>query len=97
MEGTIFDDLKLRASYGTAGNQSIGNFEFLNLFGFGTYNGFTTGIPLGVGNPEIQWESQAIFDVGIEYGTLHEVFFSNIPCCTSRVEITIFVIRTKSR
>ena len=68
MAGTVFDDLKLRASYGTAGNQSIGNFEFLNLLGFGTYNGFTTGIPLGVGNPEIQWESQAIFDVGVEYG-----------------------------
>ena len=68
MDGSVFDDLKLRASYGTAGNQSIGNFEFLNLLGFGTYNGFTTAIPLGVGNPEIQWESQAILDIGLEFG-----------------------------
>ena len=68
MEGSVFDDLKLRASYGTAGNQSIGDFNFLNLLGFGTYNGFTTAIPLGVGNPQIQWEAQAILDIGLEFG-----------------------------
>ncbi|MGB5821281.1 MAG: SusC/RagA family TonB-linked outer membrane protein, partial [Saonia sp.] len=68
MEGSIFNNLKLRASYGTSGNQNIGDFEFLNLLNFDTYNGNTTAIPVGVGNPEIQWESQAIFDVGIEFG-----------------------------
>lgn len=68
MVDTAFDDLKLRASYGTAGNQSIGDFQFLNLLGFGTYNGLTTAIPLGVGNPDIQWESQAILDIGVEFG-----------------------------
>ncbi|WP_373059752.1 SusC/RagA family TonB-linked outer membrane protein [Zunongwangia sp. H14] len=67
MEGSIFGDLKLRASYGTAGNQNIGDFNFLNLLQFNTYNGYTTAIPVGVGNPDIQWESQAILDIGLEY------------------------------
>ncbi|WP_010230019.1 SusC/RagA family TonB-linked outer membrane protein [Gillisia marina] len=67
LEDSFVNDLKLRASYGTSGNQNIGNFEFLNLLGFGTYNGFTTAIPLGVGNPDIKWEAQAILDVGVEF------------------------------
>ncbi len=71
MDGSVFDDLKLRASYGTAGNQNIGNFNYLNLLGFDTYNGFTTAIPLGVGNPTIQWESQAILDIGVEFALLN--------------------------
>ena len=71
MADSFFDDLKLRASYGTAGNQSIGDFNFLDLLGFSTYNGRTTAIPLGVGNPQIQWESQAIFDVGFEFGVFN--------------------------
>ncbi|MEK6152315.1 TonB-dependent receptor [Flavobacteriaceae bacterium 3-367] len=68
MENSVFNNLKLRASYGTSGNQNIGDFEFLNLLSFDTYNGFTTAIPIGVGNPAIQWESQAILDIGLEYG-----------------------------
>ncbi|WP_350293806.1 TonB-dependent receptor [uncultured Croceitalea sp.] len=68
MEGSVFNNLKLRGSYGTSGNQNIGDFNFLNLLGFNTYNGNTTAIPLGVGNPVIQWESQAILDIGVEFG-----------------------------
>ena len=68
MEGSFVNDLKLRASYGTSGNQNIGDFNYLDLLQFGTYNGNTTAIPIGVGNPEIQWESQAILDVGVEFG-----------------------------
>lgn len=71
LEGSAFNNLKLRASYGTSGNQNIGDFQYLNLLGFGTYNGATTAIPLGVGNPQIQWESQAILDIGIEFGLLN--------------------------
>ena len=71
MEGSVFNNLKLRASYGTSGNQNIGDFEYLNLLGFSTYNGRTAAVPLGVGNPDIQWESQAILDIGLEFGILN--------------------------
>ncbi len=68
MENSVFNNLKLRASYGTSGNQNIGDFEFLNLLQFATYNGLTTAIPVGVGNPGIQWESQALLDIGLDFG-----------------------------
>ena len=68
MENSIFNNLKVRASYGSAGNQNIVNNAFLDLLGFGTYNGLTTAIPLGVGNPEVKWEAQTTLDIGVEFG-----------------------------
>ncbi len=68
MQGSVFNNLKLRASYGTSGNQNIGDFGFLNLLNFDTYNGQSTAIPVGNGNPNVQWESQAILDIGLEFG-----------------------------
>lgn len=67
-DNSTISNLKLRASLGTAGNQAIGEFQFLNLANFGTYNGNTSLIPLGVGNPDIQWEAQETLDIGVEWG-----------------------------
>lgn len=68
MNDTPFNNLKLRVSYGTSGNQDIPNFRYLNLLDFNTYNGQTTAIPVETGNPEIQWESQKLLDIGLEFG-----------------------------
>ena len=68
LEASAFNKLKLRASYGTSGNQNIPDFEFIDASGFNTYNGRTTVIPLRIGNPNIKWEAQAILDIGLEFG-----------------------------
>jgi len=71
MEGSFMNDLKIRGSYGTAGNQNIPNFQYLNLLGFDTtYNGGTTALPVGVGNPDIKWEGQSTLDIGVEFAML---------------------------
>ncbi|WP_108868606.1 SusC/RagA family TonB-linked outer membrane protein [Aquimarina aquimarini] len=73
MDSSFFNDLKLRASYGTSGNQNIPDFQYLPALGFeNSYNGFSAGSPLRAANPLIQWESQAILDIGVEFG-----FFNN--------------------
>ncbi|WP_103865260.1 TonB-dependent receptor [Aquimarina sp. I32.4] len=73
MDNSFFNDLKLRASYGTSGNQNIPDFQYLPALGFeNSYNGFSAGSPLRAPNPLIQWESQAILDIGVEFG-----FFNN--------------------
>ncbi|HEA31130.1 MAG TPA: SusC/RagA family TonB-linked outer membrane protein [Leeuwenhoekiella sp.] len=72
MEGSFFNDLKLRGSYGTAGNQNIPDFQYLNLLGFdSTYNGSTTAVPVGVGNPDVKWEAQSTLDIGVEFSMLN--------------------------
>lgn len=51
-------DLSLRASYGTSGNSSIGDYDNLATVGNGQYDGQTTFGISTAGNPSLSWESQ---------------------------------------
>ncbi len=64
---SFIDLLKLRVSYGTAGNQEVGDFDDLEVYGAGVYNGQPTLVP-GIGNPDLRWETNNQFNIGIEYG-----------------------------
>jgi len=75
LENDFINTLKLRASYGTSGNQNFGGlvrnsfngFTFLELLDFGSGNGRSNVSPAGAPNPDIKWEAQAILDIGLEY------------------------------
>ena len=67
---TIFQDLKLRASYGKSGNQAISPYSTLGILveGNTTFNGIQTpGAVLGrPANPDLIWETTTAFDVALE-------------------------------
>ncbi|WP_430817246.1 SusC/RagA family TonB-linked outer membrane protein [Carboxylicivirga sp. RSCT41] len=61
------NSLKLRASYGTTGNQGVGDFESLTVWGTPSYNG-EPGLGLaGSGDPDIKWEIGHKANLGIDY------------------------------
>jgi len=61
--------LKLRTSYGINGNQAIGNYTALPTFGFGyNYTGQPGSALNNVGNPDLTWELNAIFNTGVDFG-----------------------------
>jgi TonB-linked SusC/RagA family outer membrane protein len=67
------DLLKFTASYGIAGNDRIGNFSSLALYGAGTlsdYAGIPGLRPTQVPNPQLSWEETAQFDVGLSASLL---------------------------
>lgn len=66
------DDLKLRASFGTTGNQSgISNFAPRTLFvSGGTYDGQPALRPGGLGNNVLTWESAQTLNLGIDWSIL---------------------------
>jgi TonB-linked SusC/RagA family outer membrane protein len=62
------DLLKLTASYGTSGNDRIGNFSSLPLYTAGVVSDYasTPGLtPFQVQNPSLSWEETNQFDIGI--------------------------------
>jgi TonB-linked SusC/RagA family outer membrane protein len=62
------DNLKLRASYGTTGNQEgIGNYESQTLYGTGSYNGQPAMGLSHAGDPDIKWEIGEKFNIGLDY------------------------------
>ena len=71
------DFLKLRASWGQNGNQSISNFQYLSTFAFDNQNGYyfgngnkttqTTGGYMSVlKNEDVTWETSEQLDLGID-------------------------------
>jgi len=66
-------NLKLKASWGTLGNQNIGNYPYQSTLASGRDYPFGTGISTGAAyrtyrDPKIHWESTEVKDLGIESG-----------------------------
>lgn len=70
----MFDDLKLRASYGRTGNQDIGNYRALATLGSSAYpfNGVKVigYAPNTLANPLLKWETTDQFDAGLDIALL---------------------------
>ena len=65
------DLFKLRASAGRTGQQEIGNFSSLGLFGFGgTYDGRAGIAPSQLANPDLKWETTTQIAGGVDLGFL---------------------------
>lgn len=75
MEGSVFDALKLRASYGTAGNQRINGGSYFtspdltrNLFATGAgYAGANSLFLSQIGNNTLRWETVTQTDIGVDF------------------------------
>ena len=65
-------DGKLRFSYGTVGNDRIGDYEQYTRVGFsGLYNGLGgAGYNTTLGNPKLQWETNKATNLGLELSFL---------------------------
>lgn len=73
----VVSDLKLRASYGLTGNQSIGDYLYSSLIGNVNYplggpNAIllTGGVPNGISNLDLSWEKNMQTDIGLDVAFL---------------------------
>lgn len=72
MKGISFiNNLKLRLSYGGAGNSNnfpFGNFGYLDTYAAnGNYSGLTTQYVSNVGNPNLKWEKTYTKNLGLDF------------------------------
>lgn len=68
---------KLRGSYGTTGNDQIGDYQFMTLYSFYVgapvpYQGIVGLVPAGLPNPNLQWEETRKLQLGMDLGFLQE-------------------------
>jgi len=70
---SFINNLKIRASYGVTGSQSIGPYQSLNNFGSTFYQigvpsvTVTSLFPTSLGNSDLTWESTKQLDIGIDF------------------------------
>ncbi|MEI6949082.1 TonB-dependent receptor [Paraflavisolibacter sp. H34] len=70
----IISDLKLRASYGQAGNNRIGNNRYSSLYQTGWYTNGATEVQTlyadVLANPNLKWETTMSSNIGLDFGIL---------------------------
>jgi TonB-linked SusC/RagA family outer membrane protein len=73
----VVTDFKLRASYGLAGNNTIGNYNHIGLlsnrrysFGAGTGSLAYGLYPSSISNEQLGWEMMHQFDIGVDFALL---------------------------
>ncbi|OQP67822.1 hypothetical protein A4R26_32715 [Niastella populi] len=63
---------KVRGSYGTTGNDQIGDYQFLSLYNLVNtpvpYQRITGLVPAGLPNPDLQWEETRKLQLGLDLG-----------------------------
>lgn len=60
--------LKLRASYGVNGNDNIGVYEHWGVYSSTQYNGVVGMAPAQPSNPDLTWEVNTAYNVGLDFG-----------------------------
>jgi TonB-linked SusC/RagA family outer membrane protein len=64
----IFNNFRLRGSYGKVGNTAgIGDYVIFSSYGSGLYGGLPTLQFNFAGNPNLQWETSSKIDVGVNF------------------------------
>ena len=66
-ESKWLTNLKIRASYGLTGDQEIGDFEYRSNWTGGSYDGNSGLRPRNLGNPDLTWQRNKMFNVGVDY------------------------------
>jgi TonB-linked SusC/RagA family outer membrane protein len=85
MASSKFDLLKLRASYGIAGNDDIGNYTAKQTYTSQNLLGMQGLVRAGIANDQLQWEEVKKLNVGIDVAILKE-----------RVQLSFDVYRNKT-
>ncbi len=62
------DLLKYKLSYGSQGNDNIGNYRYVNTYDIVNAAGSPGAIPNSMGNKDITWETNGNFNTGIDFG-----------------------------
>jgi len=76
-ENSILSFGKLRTSYGSTGNDQIGDYQFLDTYvsSGNTYNGIIGLQPVRLFNPEFGWETNKKFEAALETGFFQDRIF----------------------
>ena len=61
------DVLKIKASYGSQGNDQIGAYRYTNTYVIDNASGHPAVVPNTMGNKDITWETMGNFNTGIEF------------------------------
>ena len=89
--------LRLRASYGNAGNSNNfpSNYLYQATYGTGTYSGLNTQVATYPGNPNVKWEVTYVSNVGLDFEFMKRRIYGDFNWYDRRTK-DLFVAQTLS-
>ena len=70
----VLSDGKLRVSYGVNGTLPSNYYDYMSLYKFGRYYNGKSGMAIvGIGNPDLKWEKNRAFNVGLDLTFLDRI------------------------
>ena len=92
MDGvTNVDLLKIKASYGSQGNDNLGNYHvWADLYSFDENNGEYAKTMVQIGNRDLTWETSYNFNAGIDFGFFGERLTGTIEGWRRRTENMLY-------
>ncbi len=83
---STINELKLRASWGISGNNSIGDYSHIALLNIANYsvgNNLASGlVPQNFPNPDLGWEESETIDIGFDLGLLENRIYTSFDYYT---------------
>ena len=83
-------NLKIRASYGSLGNNSVGNYSAISSYGSANYvlnNGVSTGWAItALANAGLTWEKTKVTDIGFDFGVLDNRLYGTFDWFNKKTE-----------
>ena len=84
------DELKLKASYGSQGNDNIGDYRYITTYEIVNANGNPAAVPYAMGNKDITWETNGNFNVGIDFAVLKNRLSGTVEYFNRRTSDMLF-------
>jgi TonB-linked SusC/RagA family outer membrane protein len=90
--GSTLSYFRLRGSYGIVGNNGVGNFAALGLYGTGLYATNPTIVYSQPANRNLTWETSKKTDVGVNFGLLNDKLEGEITWYNNLVDGLILAV-----
>lgn len=85
---TMFSDLKVRASWGLAGNNGVNDYDQIAKLAYANYSYggvLSSGqVPSNFANPDLGWETSETVDVGFDIGVLDNRVYASFDYYTKK-------------
>ena len=85
-------NLSLRASYGAQGNDNVGYYAYQELYSVGSFLGETTLHTSRLATPDLSWETNLNFNIGLDFGFLIIVSMVLLNTLTVRLKICYLAV-----
>lgn len=71
---SFIDLIKIRSSFGVIGNPGVDDFAAQGFYTYNNdYDGSPGGTPSQIGNPDLGWETQENFNIGLDFGLFNRI------------------------